>query len=78
MDNLTLSDIEGLLIKDSSREFNQGFKSTIAGEISTSDSIYTLKATANKRLHIYENGVYNNTRPYNYNKIDINHNKNDA
>jgi hypothetical protein len=68
---LQFSDLESLLIQDSSREFNQEkwFKSIINGQITTSDNIYTLKATSNKRIQIYENGVYNSTRPFNYDNI---------
>jgi hypothetical protein len=68
---LTFSDIEALLIKDSSREFHQEkwFKSIIDGQITTSDMIYTLKSTSNKRLHIYNEGVFTNTKPFNYNEI---------
>jgi hypothetical protein len=65
---LNFSDLEALLIKDSSREFNQEkrFKSVINGQITTSDIIYTLKTTSNKRQQIYVNGIFNNTKPYNY------------
>jgi len=66
---LTFSDLEALLIKDTTREFIQEkwFKSLINSEITTNDMIYTLKATSNKRMHIYENGIFNNTKPYNDN-----------
>ena len=68
---LTFSDLEALLAKDSSKEFTQEkwFKSVIKGEITTNDMIYTLKSTSNKRMHIYENGIFNNTKPYNYDDI---------
>jgi DNA polymerase type B, organellar and viral len=74
IDKLTFKDLEALLIKDSSREFNQNkwFKSIIEGEISTHDMIYTLKSTANKRNHIYVNGIFNSTKPYNYKDISKN------
>ena len=74
INKLTFNDLKALLIKDSSKEFNQEkmFKSVINGDISTSDMIYTLKSTANKRMHIYENGIFTNTKPYNYNEININ------
>jgi hypothetical protein len=51
---LNFSDLEALLIKDSTREFTQEkwFKSVINGEITTSDVIYTLKNTSNKREQI--------------------------
>jgi hypothetical protein len=69
---LSFSEIEALLIKDSTRELNQEkwFKSIINGEITTSDMIYTLKSTSNKRLHIYNEGVFTNTKPFNYNEIE--------
>jgi hypothetical protein len=70
---LSFNDLEGLLIKDSTREFNQEkwFTSIINAEITTSDMIYTLKATSSKREHIYVNGMFNNTIPYNYADIEI-------
>ena len=57
---LTLNDLESLLIKDSTREFNQEkwFKSITKGEISPDDIIYTLKVTSNKRNHIYVNDIF--------------------
>jgi len=72
---LSFNDLEELLVKDSSKEFTQEkwFKKVIAGEITTSDVIYTLKVTSNKRAPIYNyyNGIefYNSTRPYNYEEI---------
>jgi hypothetical protein len=70
---LHFSDLEALLIKDSSREFTQEkwFKSIINSEITTSDTIYTLKNTSNKRLQIYENGIFVNTKPYIYDNIEV-------
>lgn len=73
--DLKVSELEQLLIKDSSREFNQEkwFKKIIEGEISVSDVAYTLKVTSNKRAPIYINedgiDIYNSTRPYNYDEI---------
>jgi hypothetical protein len=71
---LTIYDLEALLIKDSTREFNQEkmFKSIINGEISTKDIIYTLKVTSNKRKHIYIDQVFSNTQPYFYDEISVN------
>jgi len=72
---LQFSDLEALLIQDSTRELTQHkcFTSPIAGEISTSDSIFTLKMTANKRLAVYipvgNNEIFSNTKPYNYDEI---------
>jgi len=70
---LHFSDLEALLIQDSTREFNQEkwFKSVIKGEISTSNEIYTLKVTSNKREQIYIDGIYTNTKPFNYEDIQI-------
>lgn len=70
--SLSFTDLETLLIQDSSREFNQEkwFKSILAGEITTSDIIYTLKVTSNKRDIIYDdNGVFNETQPLFYDNI---------
>lgn len=73
--SLEISDLERLLIKDSSREFTQEkwYKKQIEGEISIQDTLYTLKVTSNKRspLYLYDEGIeiYSNTRPYNYDEI---------
>ena len=71
---LTVSDLEALLIRDSSRIFNQEkwFKSITKGEITTDDLIYTLKITSNKRNHIYINEIFSNTQPYSYDEISNN------
>jgi len=68
---LTFKDLEALLIKDSNREFTQEkwFKSLINSEITTNDMLYTLKATSNKRELIYNNGIFSETKPYNYKDI---------
>jgi hypothetical protein len=68
---LHFTDLEALLIKDSTRQFNQEkwFNNIMNGTIKTSDIIYTLKNTANKRQHIYVNGIFTNTKPYNYDEI---------
>jgi hypothetical protein len=77
---LHFSDLEALLIKDATRELTQHkcFISPLAGEITIADQIYTLKLTANKRLAVYENGIFTSTRPFNYNDeiVDINNNNN--
>jgi hypothetical protein len=73
--NINISDYEQLLYKDSSRVFkqNKSYKSLYQGNISVLDTIYTLKATSNKRLPVYieQDGieVYNSTEPYNYDDI---------
>jgi hypothetical protein len=69
---LSFNDIEALLVKDSSREFNQEkwFKNLLEGEISINNQIYTLKQTSNKREHIYLENVFSSTKPYNYMVIE--------
>jgi hypothetical protein len=73
---LTLNSLEELLIKDSSKEFNQEkwFKKVREGEITLADVAYTLKVTSNKRSPIYiknEAGkeIFYSTKPYNYDEI---------
>ena len=72
---LNFYNLEQLLVKDSSREFNQEkwFKKVLEGEISVADMAYTLKVTSNKRAPIYVNNdgfdIYSNTLPYNYDEI---------
>jgi hypothetical protein len=40
------------------------------GTITTSDNIYTLKVTSNKRNVIYDtNGVFNRTEPFHYDEL---------
>jgi hypothetical protein len=75
---LTFKDIESLLIKDTTKEFTQEkwFKSLIEGDITTSDMIYTLKATSNKRQLVYRNGIFSDSKPYNYDNIINNNNNN--
>jgi hypothetical protein len=71
---LQFSDLEALLIKDSSREFIQEkwFSKLYEGEIIILDMAYTLKVTSNKRNPIYIDGIYENTEPYNYDEIERN------
>jgi hypothetical protein len=71
VNSIKFYDLEALLIKDSSREFTQEkwFKSVIKGEITLDDIAYTLKVTSNKRELIYKNGIFNSTKPYNYDEI---------
>ena len=69
--DIHIGDLENLLIKDASKEFTQSkwFKKVIAGEISVQDVAYTLKVTSNKRNPVYIDNVFENTKPYHYNKI---------
>jgi DNA polymerase type B, organellar and viral len=76
-ENIHFEDIAKLLIQDSTREFNQEkwYKSITKGTITTADVAYTLKATSNKRMPVYIDGVYENTTPYFYNQIEEKENK---
>lgn len=66
--NIHIADYEQLLNKNSSRVFNQSksYKSLYQGNISVLDTIYTLKATSNKRQNYYVNGIFDHTKPFNY------------
>jgi hypothetical protein len=66
-----IQDLEDLLYINTSKELNQEkwFKKIIEGEITVSDVAYTLKVTSNKREAIYINSIFNNTKPYNYDKF---------
>ena len=68
---LTVADFEKLLVKDSSRliTHQKMYKNLFKSNISVLDTIYTIKATSNKRQHVYVNGVFNNTKPINYHEI---------
>lgn len=73
--DISFYDLEKLLIKDSSMEFNQEkwFKNVIKGNITTKELAYTLKATNIKRNAVYSNIdgtlIYTNTKPINYDEI---------
>jgi hypothetical protein len=72
---LSVTNLEHLLVKDSTKEITQEkwYKKVIEGEISISDVIYTLKVTSNKRDPIYINDegieIYNSTKPVNYDVV---------
>jgi len=72
-ENIHFSDLEALLIKNSSREFTQEkwYKSILKGTITVSDVAYTLKVTSNKRQAVYVDGIYENTIPYYYDQIEV-------
>jgi DNA polymerase type B, organellar and viral len=69
--DIHIIDLEKLMIKDSSSEYNQEkwFKKVIEGDLIVQDIAYTLKVTSNKRNPIYIDNVYENTKPYNYDEI---------
>ena len=68
---LGILDLENLLFENSSKNFIQEkwYKKVIEGEITIQDIAYTLKVTSNKRSPIYINGIYSDTKPYNYNDL---------
>jgi DNA polymerase type B, organellar and viral len=74
--DIHMKDLEDLMHKDSSREFNQEkwLKKVIEGNICVKDIVYTLKVTSNKRKSIYVNNIFENTEPFHYDEIT---NKND-
>lgn len=71
---LKIQDLENLLMKDSTKEFNHDkwFKSIAEGSIKAEDVAYTLKVTSNKREGIYIDNVFEATKPFNYNEIKLN------
>jgi hypothetical protein len=71
LSGLHIEDLEALLAKDSTREFTQDkwFKKIFNGGITITDVAYTLKVTANKRQIVYRDGIFEATKPYNYNDL---------
>jgi hypothetical protein len=71
-EGLNFDSMSQLLNQDSSRELNQEkwFRSIKEGTITISDIAYTLKATANKRLPVFIDGVYEKTVPFYYSEIE--------
>lgn len=69
--DVKIQDLENLLVKDSSKEFNhtKWYKKVIAGEITVTDVAYTLKVTSNKRQAIYIDNMFSNTKPFKYEEI---------
>jgi hypothetical protein len=74
-ENITMDQLELLLIEDSSMELKQfkWFKKILKGDITVHEVLYNLKATSNKRAPIYTNNdgynISTSTRPYNYEEI---------
>ena len=68
IDNINIQDLESLLIQDSSKVLSQEkwIKNYQNGNITFKDVAYTLKITSNKRTPIYNNNVFSNTEPLNY------------
>jgi hypothetical protein len=68
---LSVSDLEKLLVLDNSRVFNQQkwYKNLVKGSINITDVLYKLKVTSNKRNAIYVHGIFNNTKPLNYEEL---------
>ena len=69
--NINVSDLELLLKIDSNKIFKQekAYKYLFNSEYLILDTAYTLKATSNKRQLIYLNGIFNSTKPFNYEEI---------
>lgn len=69
--NININDLEKLLIKDSSKVFNQNkwYKSLIKGNIHITDVLYNLKVTSNKREAVYFEGIFDGTKPFKYDEI---------
>lgn len=70
-EGVTWDEFEGLLKKDSFLEFNQEkwFKNLLEGAITVKDVAYNLKVTSNKRMAIYEDGLFVATKPFRYDDL---------
>ena len=69
--NINISDLEDLLREDSTKSLSQSktYKSLYDANIEVKNTIYTLKATSNKRQNIYVNGIFDHTKPYNFGEL---------
>jgi hypothetical protein len=69
--DINIADFEFLLSKDSSKLLKQSklSKSLYNSDIELINTIYTLKVTSNKRQNIYINGIFDSTKPLNYNNL---------
>ena len=69
--DINIADFEFLLSKDSSKLLKQSklSKSLYNSDIELINTIYTLKVTSNKRQNIYINGIFDSTKPLNYNNF---------
>lgn len=72
LSNVHIQDLEELLIKDSTKLFNQKkmIKSILHGGISVKDVAYTLQVTSNKRQPVFINDIISNTLPFHYDDIN--------
>lgn len=70
--NITVNDLDSLLIKDSIKLYQQdkAFKNLFTSDYEIIKSIYTLKATSNKRELIYVNNKFIKTKPFNYDHFE--------
>jgi len=70
--DIHFKDLEQLLVLDSKLEFTQEkwFKKIMEGDITVAEVAYTLKVTSNKRVPIYVDNVFSNTKPFNYDEIE--------
>ena len=69
--DINIADFEFLLSKDSSKILKQSklSKSLYNSDIELINTIYTLKVTSNKRQNIYIKGIFDSTKPLNYNNL---------
>ena len=69
--DINMADFEFLLSKDSSKILKQSklSKSLYNSDIELINTIYTLKVTSNKRQNIYIKGIFDSTKPLNYNNL---------
>lgn len=81
VEGLHVSDLERLLVKNSTLTFNQEkwFKNLLLGKITVNEMAYQLSVTSNKRKAVYHTYVSNNghefdmfnaTRPYYYSELE--------
>ena len=68
---ININELEKLLVQGSSVNISQTkwYKKVYESEITVQEIAYTLKVTSNKRKAIYEEGVFNNTKPFYYKEI---------
>ena len=73
---ININELEKLLVQGSSVNITQTkwYKKVYESEITVNQIAYTLKVTSNKRKIIYEEGVFNNTKPFYYKEIFLNNN----
>jgi hypothetical protein len=63
--SIKFNELKSLLVKDSSLEINQDkwYRNVSNGNIKVKSEIYTLMATTNKRINIYKENKFVDTKP---------------